>query len=315
MEETSTPSTPSTPAVETPAVQAPPADPMNGLWPELPTDESFVNALLTDATLKIDETAMLAGLRAAFAEKVGLFDLPEKMVEQMESTAERLEEPCGKDWYELRKLITEKKYGDVLGALGVSGTFISEAKKKTFLNRANSLLIGPLVAFHNQLEAFRQNVLQGGIMSNPLAAIALISGKAMPGYASAAIQTPSSDPLRDSALGLRQQINKVFAGHGLICARALAYDAMRIKAVLENPQLPMYLGHLNKDQMLKSLGAGVTADYARLERDVAQYAVAAIRLPDIPRGEVEQAFIGNLFQLDFSIGWDRLNISTSPRRF
>ena len=115
------------------------------------------------------------------------------------------------------------------------------------------------------------------------------------------------------------QINKVFAGVGIPVTMALAYDAMRIKEVLENASLPMQIGAPNREQMLKMLGVGVTADYVRLERNICRYALGIMEYPNVTAGQEDLAYLQSLWMLGSQIPWDRLGtpprpLSTTPTR-
>ena len=117
---------------------------------------------------------------------------------------------------------------------------------------------------------------------------------------------PDTAPVRDSAEAFVNTVNGIFGGFGIPVARALAYDATRIKEVLEDASLPAALGTVSKDQMLKTLGVAVSADYVRTERDVTRFALAVMELSKVGAGNEEVAYITALFQLGSSIQWDKL---------
>ena len=102
----------------------------------------------------------------------------------------------------------------------------------------------------------------------------------------------------------------MFAGTGVVTARALAYDANNIKQVLENPALPAQLGATNKDQMLKMLEINISSDYVRLEQSLVVYILGILNFNDIPQGNEEIAYIDALYNLGISIHWDDLQSSS-----
>jgi hypothetical protein len=122
------------------------------------------------------------------------------------------------------------------------------------------------------------------------------------------MQPPPTDGLRDAAESVIQQINKIFAGLGIPVARALAFDAQRIKEILETPTLPAQIGAPNREQMLKLLGVAVPSDYVRLERNVTRYALAVLEIERLTAGQEELQFLTALMMLGSQIPWDRLGV-------
>ena len=92
---------------------------------------------------------------------------------------------------------------------------------------------------------------------------------------------------------------------------ALAYDAQQIRKVLENPSLPAQVGAANREQMLRMLGAAVSSDYPRLEKNLKQFALGIIELQNVTSGAAELQYVGALFQLGSMIPWDRLGADGS----
>ena len=123
---------------------------------------------------------------------------------------------------------------------------------------------------------------------------------------------PDTSFLRDAAEKTIVVINRIFAGPGIPVARALAYEAQKIKEVLENSKLPALVGAANKEQMLKTLGTNVTSDYVRLERNLVQYIVSIMEYPKIEAGQAEILYLTAMLQLGLSIDWTRL-VSTSEK--
>jgi hypothetical protein len=279
--------------------------------PALPDDGTWLTMLRTGGQLKVDSTSVIAAVRAALANRVNLYNLPDLLVERMEAHAELIDEPCGEAFYRCRKLLTQRSYGDLLTAMGVPGTFISEKKKTALLTKLDQLLWPSLIGFQGQLRGWSDTWQQGAASSAMMisAITAMLSGGGLP---PGAMQPPPSDGLRDAAEGVIATINKVFAGTGLPVAKALAFDAHTIREVLENPELPAQVGATTRDQMLKSLNVAVTADYVRLERSLTRYVLAIMELPNVTPGNQEIAYLGSLMMLGSQISWDKLQVS--PRR-
>lgn len=279
------------------------------ILPQLPDDESFLASLKTGGILKVGVTEVLSAVKAALAQRIGLFGLPEEILTKMEDFATKQEEPCGEDFYSMQKLLTERKYGDILSALGVSGSYISEKRKKEFFARLEAKLWPALISFQKQLSEWQQTWI--GVVANPAMMMMSISasqtGNQLPAGMMAA---PDVMPLRSSGEEVINEINRIFAGTGIPVARALGYDATRIMNILDKKELPAQIGVVTKDQMLKELGINVGADIVRTEQSATRYVLAIMSLPDVP-ADAELAYIGALLQLGGTIPWDKLGDSKS----
>jgi hypothetical protein len=278
------------------------------ILPSVPDDKSFLELLKVGGVLKPSTTEVVSAVKAALASKLGLFGLPEVIVARMEQFAEEQEEPVGENFFKLRKLIVKRKYGEVLEAFDVDAKFVSDTRKKKFLDRLDTHLWAEVFAFQAMLKNWQESWMSG--MANPaLLMTALVSGHLGGGVSSmppGMMQPPDTSPVRDAAEGVINRINQVFAGLGVPVARALAYDATRIREILEEPSLPMAIGAANREQMLKMLNVTVTSDIVRLERSLAGFILALMELPGIPSGQQELVYLGAMFQLGATIPWDKL---------
>lgn len=285
---------------------------IQSVLPALPDDQSFLEMLKVGGVLKVDRTNVIAAMRAAIASDIGLYDLPDRLTQRMETFALEQEEPVGESFYRLQRQLAERRYGDVLAALGTTGSFVSEKRKRETLERLHSLLWPALQGFNTQLKTWVEAWSQG--TANPAALMMAMAvsqqgprGVLPPGM----LQPPDTAVLRDEGEAVINRINKVFAGTGIPVARALAYDAMRIREVLEDPSLPSTVGAATRDQMLKTLGIDVGADYVRLEQNVTRFALAIMELPKVAAGNDELSYLSAMFTLGVSIPWDKLGHSPS----
>ena len=278
------------------------------ILPSVPEDESFIASLKVGGVLKVGSLEVMSAVKAAIANKVNLFGLPEIIKEKMEKFAEEQEEPVTKEYFELQKLVTSRSYAEVLSVLGVEGNFMTEARKKQFLQKLNQYLWSSLHQFNVMLMGWQESWMAS--VSNPAAMMSMMMMGTMgkPGAAlpPGMMQPPETAGLHDESEAVIDSINKVFAGVGIPVARALAYDATRIKGVIENPSLPAAVGATNKDQMLKMLGMTVGADYVRLERNITRYTLAIMKYPEITVPNEDYAYLGAMIQLGNTIPWDKL---------
>lgn len=280
----------------------------DNILPSVPEDQSFLELLKVGGVLKVGTTEVLSAIRAAIANRLGLYDLPNILKEKMEKFAEEQDEPVGEEFFKLRRLIVSRNYADVLSVMGVEGSFMSEARKKSFLQKLDQNMWGALDGFHKQLVGWYEAWTAGA--ANPAAMMTILlmgqtgkSGVVMPPNM---MTPPETAGLHDEAEAVINSINKVFSGVGIPVARALAYDATCIKGVLENVALPAAVGATSREAMLKMLKLGVGADYTRLERNITRFTLAIMEFPKITTPNEEYAYLGAMIQLGATIPWDKV---------
>ncbi len=283
------------------------------ILPPVPDDEAWLAALKTGGVLKVTPNNVICGMRAALAARSGLFDLPARLTELMESHAENLAEPVTTDFFELSDLLTRRNYAEIFSALGIDGRKYASAKRKSELVRRLDQVLWPaLLGFQSRLkgwvEAWQQSFNNPGAAMGFIAAAMSGRGGVMP---PGMTEAPATDSLHDAADTVINDINRCFAGVGIPVAMAMAYDAQHVKKVLENPNLPMHIGAANRDQMLKLLGVDVAPDYVRLERNISRYALAVMEYPKVT-ADAELTYLSSLLVLGSQIPWEKLG--HSPRR-
>jgi len=133
----------------------------------------------------------------------------------------------------------------------------------------------------------------------------MISGGAT-GASPAMIQPPDTSVLRDAAESLIATMNRIFAGYGIPIARALAYEAQRIKTIMDNDKLPAMIGAANRELMLKMLDSDITSDYVRLERNLVQFVVSIMEYPKI-EAQTELLYLSEMLKLGSAIDFNKLS--------
>lgn len=282
------------------------------ILPAVPDDVSFIESLKTQGDLKVGMVEIVSAVRAALAKREGLYDVPDKVTEMMETTAECLEQPVGPEFYEVRNLVVRRSYADIMDALNIKGKFVTDQRKNAFLSKLETSLWPEIAGFHRRLVDWNKVWMD---TANNAAGIVNAITSVVHGTPSAMIQqAPNTLPLRTAAETAINTINKVFAGFGIPISRALAYEAIEIKNILDNTKLPPLVGALNKEQMLKLLGINVTSDQVNLERSLVQYVVAIMEYPKTEGGQKELYYLSEMLQLGISIDFDRLVNKSSPIR-
>jgi hypothetical protein len=277
------------------------------ILPDVPSDKSWLEALCSGGVLKVEQSTVIAAIRAALASSLGLYELPNKLVIKMEGFAEENADPAPEDFFKIRKMLTRHNYAEIFAAIdGLDGNFVTEGRKKAFLTKVDDVLWTEINSFYLQLKSWVESWQQGAagpaMMMSVLASFA--SGTKMP---AGMMAPPDTGVLRDGAASLNDSINKIFAGVGVQISAALAYEASKIKEIIENPKLPSMLGAANRDQMLRMLGADVPATYPRLETNLTRFVLGILKIKDIAAGEEELQYFGSLYMLGSQIPWDKFD--------
>ncbi|MBU1180356.1 hypothetical protein KJ885_05410 [Patescibacteria group bacterium] len=302
---------PETPVVETNTVSAHRA--AMAILPDLPDTESFLAALRTGGVCKIDRTVVYSAVKTGLAARFGLYDLPKLLLDAIEQHAESLDEPCGDIFYTVEKLVHQRVYADVLG--GVSGRVVSEKRKNQLIQRLDTHLWQALYGFHQEVKNW-QEMWQAG-SANPGMLVHMFLAQHTPGMQlpPGMMAPPETVQLQDAALSVNDMINKAFSGAGVPVAKAMAVEAQKVVDLLNTEGLPGAIGAPNREQMLKMLKTAVTADYERLERNLAKYALAVMEFPKVS-AESEYVYLSAMIQLGLAIPWDKVfsGANTRPTR-
>lgn len=292
--------TPAVAVAETRAIQTQ----FEALLPGVPSDESWLNALKTGGILKVDESSYIAAIRAALADRAGLYNVPEALAKAMEKYADETEEQVDPTFYALRKSLTRRTYGDIFAAIdGLDGAFITEGRRKEFLGRIRNTMWPAIAESYHTLDGWYQSWRAS--FSDPSMLIAAIGGGLGGGAGMSMITPPDTSVLHDAGDTLVDSINRVFRGTGVQVAAALAYDANVIRNTLEDPRLPSMVGVKNRELMLKKIGATVSSNYIRLEQNLVKY-VLAFAKHDTVTSDVEVNYFVALWQLGTQINWAEL---------
>jgi len=276
--------------------------------PSVPSDESWMSALRAGGVSKIDQSSVIGAIRATLASRVGMYDIPAKLVKAMEEFADSVEEQVDPEFFKIRKQLTRRSFPEIFEAIeGLDGNFVTNERKQRLLSRMDQSFWPAVNAFNDQLQGWQQAWMQGAANPGVMMMAFMNSsggGNAMP---PGMMQPPDTGVLHDHADAVADAVNKAFAGTGVQISAALAYEASKIRETLENPRLPSMIGAANREQMLRQLGVAVSATYPRLELNITRYAMSVMQLKDQPSGDEELRYISSLFMLGSQIPWDQLS--------
>ena len=278
---------------------------IESLLPVVPSDESWLESLKTGGILKVNESSYIAAIRAALADRAGLYRVPEALAKAMEKYADETEEQVDPIFYSLRKSLTRRAYGDIFAAIdGLDGSFITEKRRNEFLGRVHDTLWPAIYDSYRILDGWYKTWRAS--FSDPSMLIAAISGGFGGGAAGMSMITPpDTAQLHDAGDTLVDSINRLFRGTGVQVAAAMAYDARNINKTLEDPSLPSMIGVKNRELMLKKIGASVSSNYVRLEQNLVKY-VLGFTKHNAVTSDVEVNYFVALWQLGTQINWGEL---------
>ncbi|MBQ6487380.1 hypothetical protein IJI89_03065 [Candidatus Saccharibacteria bacterium] len=293
----------------TKAAAIPPA--LEMLLPSVPTDESWLTALKTGGILKVDDSSYIAAIRAALADRAGLYNVPEALAKAMEKYADETEEQVDPTFYALRKSLTRRAYGDIFAAIdGLDGSFITEGRRNEFLGRIRTTLWPAIAESYQALDAWyetrRSNLLDPSMLSASI--VGALNGSSAVGM----LPPPDTSLLHDAADTLVNSINRVFRGTGVQIVAAMAYEANNIRNTLEDPRLPSMVGVKNRELMLKKIGASVSSNYVRLEQNLVKYVLGFVK-HDTITSDAEVDYFVALWQLGSQINWSELGVAKPER--
>lgn len=238
------------------------------LIPDAPLGTGLLDILRDTQDLIVDRNTVSAGIEALFAWNMGLDTIPEKLSNRMEAAAKEARRPVSADLRKIEKLVRERRYADV----NIDGRLVTEARKRELI-AALAQLPEVMYQFHGFLSAWdaqRQSMLQGNLAAQ-------LQGRRL---------YPPFEPVVTAAESVVNTLNEAFSGYGVDVAAALAYEAVRVREILEQADLYLKLGYPNKELMFRGLEIGVPSGDRQMHRAVASYvAFVAVDVRNMPTGE------------------------------
>ncbi|MCL2444705.1 hypothetical protein FWD07_01110 [Candidatus Saccharibacteria bacterium] len=296
-----------TPAPETTPTVIPTAS-FDSILPKVPDDGALLTMLISGGILKADVSTVIAAVRAALANRFGLYDIPEKLVAEMEAFADSNDDPVGPSYFSLRKQLVRNDYGDLFSAIdGLDGNYVTKARKAELFRRIDAKLWAALSNSYFQLKAWQESWMQGA--GNPMIMMANFMAGGGATLPPGMMAPPDTGSLRDAGDDINNALNHIFAGTGTVTASALAYRSGEIRKILSDSTLPSMIGAANPEQMFKKLNITVSASSARQENNIVQYILGFIQAKDIADGDEAVRYFSALFMLGSQIDWRQLGIN------
>lgn len=278
----------------------------DAVLPTVPDDTSWLASLRSSGVLRVEQSTVISAVRAAIADKFGLYEIPGKLIDAMEAYVEMTDEQVPDEFWQLRKQLTKKSYGDLFAAIdGLDSSFVTSKRKAEFFARLEGKLWPALASFNEVLSQWQLAWMQGS--ANPalmINAIMAASGSSI--MPTGLMQPPDCGALRDAAEAVNDSLNQAFRGTGVQITAALAYEANQVKAMIDNPRLPILCGVASRDLLLKKIGVIVPATYPRMEINVIKFVLGVVQSSKVATGPEEAQYFGTLYMLGSQIPWNDL---------
>ncbi len=283
----------------------------DSVLPSVPDEISWLTALRAGGVLQVEQSTVMAAIRAALADRYGLFGVKKLLVGAMEAHIDVTEEQAPAEFFALRKELTRTAYGDLFEAIdGMDGSYVTPAKKQELLRRINADLWPAIITFNEQLAGWYESWCG---QANPMMMMGMFAqasanasgGNTMvmpPGMMTA----PDCGILRDAAFHVNDRLNRSFRGTGVQITAALAYEANGIIKTLSNNRLPMLCGVDTRDLLLKKLGIAIPATYERMEKSLTKFVLSIIDAHNVMPGNDELQYFGTLHMLGIQIPWSEI---------
>lgn len=270
------------------------------MLPKPLSDESLLAALKAGGVIQVEESTIISAIRAALAAEFNLFELPDKLLILMESYAKRGEKPVDKKYWEIRKIVIYRSYAEIFEGLGIDGKFVTDPRKKELFGRIDKYLWPSLLEFQEHLEAWQKLYVQYTMSMYGYNQQIMGSGAPVTG-----MMPPDAGPVIDASESVINNLNKIFADLMVPITAAVALEAMRIKKILENKDLPPMIGAANREEMLRLLEAAVPATSPRMEDNITRFVLAILHLKDQTTGREMNEYLNAMFVVGSQIPWSQ----------
>jgi hypothetical protein len=316
------PGEPAAEAASAPGISAAGVSPAAVSLPAVPGDfESFISALRAGGTLKVKPGIVMSGIQVGFGNRFNLDGIVQIIEEQIIDVAERRGDPVPPVYDNFHNLAVQRKYADILAALGVApgttgGRKVAQKYVKEMERKVDEILFPAMRDFDTALASW---VSTGMASEGSQMGLAALMQQQMTGVASpfAAFATAPADTtiLVEEATRIIERVNQCFGGLGERAAAMRAHDSQQIRVAMQLPELPAALGYVDREDMLRGLFGEdlVTIADERTERSLVQWALAVLDLPNKTEGAEINGLLVGMWQLRPSIPWDRL-VGTSGSR-
>ncbi|MAG11657.1 MAG: hypothetical protein CMI52_02515 [Parcubacteria group bacterium] len=256
------------------------------ILPTLPGDTpSLLGALRTGGVLKVDDVAVASGVRGSLFNLKGGFEIGGKILALMKKQADKAQAPYTNQYRKMRKKIKRidgrRTWAEVLSAVGLESDDVTQADRREFLERFETIFWPGVLQFSGVLDAWRSEY--DADLGNVANLVRGMSGRNVNADA------PDSTLVRGAADALNDAANKTYAGSGCEASRTLVFDAVELTEVASDPAVYALCGYLEAEQfMLEGLGISVSGFDESYEVMLAEYIYGILKLREIPQSSGEE---------------------------
>lgn len=275
------------------------------LLPKLPDDAGFLALLQQGGVAHMDKVDVIAAIRAMIADNFGVYGIEDALLGAIHTQAIKMKKPYPEVYTEIETGKHRREYAAILRAMGVSGRFVTKGRKEEFLRgmkRLWALLQDFQSKVANWYEAWTKKFMNPGMMM--VSQVVPGAGLQLPPNMMSA---PDTTPIRTAAITLIEALNELFAGPGVQVARALAAESIELSKLLDRPDLMTAIGVASREEMIMTLGIGVSPEIVTAESQACQYAQAVLTLSEVTNPRLQAAYIGELYELGQNTPWTTLS--------
>jgi len=283
----------------------------NMSFPEVPAGISLLSRLRVGGVLRVKPDTLVSAVRVLFTERAGYFDIIETIRDAIEARADKNGRSVPPIFLKLDSLSRSSEYADMLNILKDEGIvdrrrYASKTAKDKLLFSLQGVF-ADLASVQKQLEGYVEQMTMGGGMTPQmmLTAFASIASGAPNPALMMAMQPPAPTSVVAAVTAMVDRINKMFSGTKALTAAALQPDVAAVASLLDNDEIYTALGASDREEALNELGLTASADLEQIEKDLLQYILAVLEIPN-KDSQSQPMYIGAVTMLGKSIVWDRL---------
>lgn len=280
------------------------AAPVAVALPQVPNTETVLRGLKISGKLApgVNSSVCITLVQAAVATPLDLMSVPKRLMKRLEEQANKMDTPVGNVFFDIMAEINKSKYSDVLSLVaGGKSPTIMASWRKNLADRVEKILQPALL---HSIEASREFLARLMQMSGAMVGVNFVGGMQydvkMQAMLQALNQVPDTGEIHELADYLRDAFNKTCAGTGLVTATKVATEYIRVKEILDFPELYVQCGVTNRDELVRVMNLQVPGALVRAEEALTAFVYAMIELDKVP-ADVEPAYVVQMCNLAMRI--------------
>ncbi len=268
--------------------------------PQVPDTETMLRGLKISGKLApgVNPSVCIALVQAAVATPLDLMSIPKRLLNRLEKKANELDVPVGEVFFDIVAEINKSKYSEILPLVtGGRSPGITASWRKNLANRVEKILQPALLRSIEVSRDFLARLMQmSGVMMGAGFVGSMQYDVKMQAMLQALNQVPDTGEIHELADYLRDAFNKTCAGTGLVTATKVATEYIRVKEILDIPELYTQCGVANRDELVREMNLQVPGALVRAEENLTAFVYAMIELDEVS-ADVEPAYVVQMCNL------------------